>query len=570
MAPSHSVARYREIAEILVSNGLAALAGQTGLLGQVPESLRRRAGGPDAADGSGAPGPVPGPVRLRQALEQLGPTFMKLGQMLATRDDLLPAAYTEELTRLQDHAPPAPYEQIAQVVREELGTDPLEAFEMFEEAPLATASIGQAHRARTLDGTEVVVKVRKPGVEDIVAEDLGILRHLAGIADREWETARDVDVEGLASAFDRSMRRELDYRAEAANAQRFAADLAEDPVVRIPRVFTALSTSRVLTEEFAAGMRITDREALDAAGVDRPALARAATRSIVKMVLVDGFFHADPHPGNMFVREDGCIWLIDFGMVGELSRPVREDIVRLTFSLARHDSDGVAASLLRLAPPQGPHDARRFDQDVQALLDTLEGHALADISLSAFFEKLTTLLRRHRLQLPADVSTLLRMLVLTESSAVLLDPTFHISAVLEEVLPVALAQIWGPQALLTRLGESGMQALRLGEEAPARVRRMLDDYESRGVAVHIGPDDLAPLVERIEATGDRIVAGVTMGAMLVGVGRVAAAGVERSHRGLRDPLMLAAGGATLVLGAYLAAGAGPARSLARMVTRRAR
>src|SRR5699024_4519577 len=145
----------------------------------------------------------------------------------------------------------------------------------------------------------------------------------------------------------------------------------------------------------------TAAAALDAAGVDRPALARAATRTIVQMVLVDGFFHADPHPGNMFVREDGALWLIDFGMAGELSPTEREDIVRLTFALSRHDGDGGAAALLRLAPPQGGHDRRRFRRDVQALLDTIEGRALADISLAAFFEKLTTLLRRHRLQLPA-------------------------------------------------------------------------------------------------------------------------------------------------------------------------
>src|SRR5699024_9671771 len=191
------------------------------------------------------------------------------------------------------------------------------------------------------DGTEVVVKVRKPGVQESVIGDLDILRHLAGIAAREWELARDVDLEGLVSAFDRSLRRELDYRTEAANAHRFARNLADDPVVRIPRVFDELTTSQVLTEQRARGLRITAAAALDAAGVDRPALARAATRTIVQMVLVDGFFHADPHPGNMFVREDGALWLIDFGMAGELSPTEREDIVRLTFALSRDDADGV-------------------------------------------------------------------------------------------------------------------------------------------------------------------------------------------------------------------------------------
>lgn len=572
MALPHSADRYRRIAEILVSNGFSALVGQLGLTEHVPEVLRRRllakaATGPAGA--GEASGPLPGPARLRHALEQLGPTFVKLGQMLATRDDLLPAAYTEELTRLQDATDPVPFEAIAATLREELGVELAEAYAHIEDVPLATASIGQAHLARLHDGTEAVVKVRKPGVQESVIADLDILRHLAGIAAREWDLARDVDVEGLISAFDRSLRRELDYRAEAANARRFAEDLADDPVVHIPRVHEELTTSLVLTEQRARGMRITDAAALDAAGVDRPALARAATRTIVSMVLVNGFFHADPHPGNMFVREDGGLWLIDFGMAGELSASEREEIVRLTFALSRHDADGVAAALLRLAPPQGAHDRRRFARDVRALLDTVEGRALVDISLSAFFEKLTTLLRRHRLQLPPEISQLLRMLVLTESSAIALDPAFHITEVLQEVVPVALAQIWGPQALLRRAAATGMDALRFGTEAPERLEHLLDDYDAHGIRVRLEAGDLDPVIERVESTGDRIIAGITMSALLVSLGRVAAAGAGRA-RGGRDPLTVVAGGATVLLGAYLAAGTGPARSVGRLLRRSAR
>lgn len=568
MALPHSTYRYRQIAQVLMANGLSALAGQIGLAELVPDRMRRRLSDPAGAGGSErSGGSLPGPARLRAALEELGPTFVKLGQMLATRDELLPAAYTEELTRLQDDATPVPYEAISAVVREELGAEVLEAYAEFDQVPLATASIGQAHRARLHDGTEVVVKVRKPGAQESVIADLDILRYLAGIAAREWELARDVDVEGLVQSFDRSVRGELDYRTEAANMDRFRRNLAEDPVVRIPQVHPALSTSQVLTEEFAHGLRITDGDALDRAGVDRPALALAATRTIVKMVLVDGVFHADPHPGNMFVREDGCLWLIDFGMIGELRATEREDVVRLTFALSRGSQDDFAAALLRLAPPRAHLDRQRFRRDVQALLDTLEGHALADISLAVFFGRLTTLLRQHRLQLPPSISTLLRMLVLTESSALTLDPAFRVSDVLEEVVPVALAQMWGPEALLRRAATTGMDALRFGAEAPASVQRLLEDYEAHGVTVRLDASDLEPIVERVEATGDRLVASITLGAMLVGLGRLAASTADGRSRGLRDPLLLAAGGATMLLGGYLAAGAGPVRSFGRMVRR---
>lgn len=562
MHVSPYAARTRRITEVLVSNGLAVLAGQLGLAERAPETLRRRilaAGGTDAAA-------MPGPVRLRHALEELGPVFVKLGQMLSTRDDLLPSAYTTELRHLQDATRPVAFSEIAETIREEFGRDVEDAYAHIDAEPLATASIGQAHRARLHDGTEVVVKVRKPGVEESVLTDLEILRRLAAVAAREWSLARDVDIEGLIGAFDRSMRRELDYRTEAANAERFRDDLAEDPVVRIPRVFGELSTSLVLTEEFAQGLRITDGAALDAAGVDRRALARAATRTIVKMVMVDGFFHADPHPGNMFVRDDGCLWLIDFGMTGELTSTVREDIVRLLLAVSAQDAEAVAASLLRLAPPRGAVDSRRFQHDVRALLDTVGTKALQDIDLQAFFARLTTVLRRNHLQLPPDVSLLLRMLVLTESTAIALDPEFSLGEVLAEVAPVALAQMWGPGALLRRAREAGIQALRLGEEVPARVQRLLDDYESRGVGVHLDSRDLEPLAVRIEAVGDRLVAGMTMSSLIISIGRVAATRAE-AGRGVRDPLLLAAGGATALLGTYLAAGAGPLRAAGRALKR---
>lgn len=567
MALPHSAARYRQIAEVLLSNGFSALVGQLGLTEHVPDGLRHRllaASSPGAGGDSSEP--LPGPARLRSALEDLGPTFVKLGQMLATRDDLLPSAYTEELTRLQDGTGPVPFDAIAATVRDELGSGVDQAYAEFDDTPLASASIGQAHRARLHDGTEVVVKVRKPGVQESVIADLDILRHLAGIAAREWDLARDVDVEGLVAAFDRRLRRELDYRAEAANARRFAEELAADPVVRIPRVIPDRTTSQVLTEEFVRGLRITDADALDQAGIDRPALARAATRTIVTMVLIDGFFHADPHPGNMFVREDGRLWLIDFGMVGDLTLPEREDVLHLTLALSQHDADGVASSLLRIAPPRHGHDRRRFDRDVRSLLETIEGRELQDVSLSAFVEQLTTVLRRHRLQLPPDVSTLLRMLVLTEADAVALDPSFRLTEVLKEVMPLALAQIWGPRALLRRASTTGIEALRFGAEAPKRVQQVLDDYEAHGVRTRLEAEDLEPIIERVESTGDRIIASITMSALLVSFGRVAAAGARRS-RGARDPLTLVAGGATALLGMYLAAGTGPARSVVRAIRR---
>lgn len=552
-------ARYRQIGEVLVRNGLSALAAQIGLREHLPQPLRRHYEEEQ---------PIAGPERLRTALEELGPTFVKLGQMLSTRHDLLPADYVAELRALQDSAAPVAYEAIAESIRRELGADPHELYARFEETQLATGSIGQAHRARLHDGTEVIVKVRKPGVTAEVQADLGVMRQLAALADREWELARDVDIEALVEAFDRTMRGELDYRTEASHAGQFRLDLAENPAVRIPEVFEELTTAEVLTEEFVTGRGITDSAGLDAAGVDRRELAHTATDALIRMVLVDGFFHADPHPGNLFVAEDSSIWLIDFGMVGRLGHKVREDLLWLLLAMSRRDQEGIVSALLRLAPPRRGLDRRRLSRDTADLVETISDRPLAEVSIARVVEQIYTLMRHHRLQLPAEVSTLLRMLVLTESTAVILDPDFHVGAVLREVVPVALVELLSPEALTRRVGSAGVQALRLGHELPGRAVRLLDDYEAHGVDIGIHADDLKRAVDRLESTADRLIMGMTLSGLLVSIGTfVAAAPAPGRGSRLRDPLLLGAGGVAGLLGTYLAASAGPARKAGRFVRR---
>lgn len=555
-------ARYRRIAEVLVRNGMSALADQIGLREHMTGLVYRHLSG-DAS------GPVPGPTRLRRALEELGPTFVKLGQMLSTRRDMLPLEYTAELEKLQTSTSPVTYPQIAETIRRELGADPHELFDEFEETPLASASIGQAHRARLKDGTAVIVKVRKPGAAEMIRSDLDLMKSLAALASREWSLARDADIESVVASFDKMMRRELDYRTEAANARRLRRNLAEDRTVHIPRVYDELTTSGVLTEQFVTGMRITDAAALDAARINRRKVAHDATDSLLRMVLVDGFFHADPHPGNMFVESDGTIWLIDFGMVGTLTPEVREHLLWLAVDLGRQDEDAVASALLQLAPPRRGVDRRRLTRDVSELVDLITEKPLGEISVAAVVERITALLRRHRLQLPADVSSLLRMLVLTESSAIALDPDFRVATVLEEVLPIAIGELLSPDALARRMGNASRTALRLGSELPQRALRLLDDYETRGVDVHIDAADLDKVITRMENTADRLIVGMTMSALLVGISTVLASQPSAAGR-MRDPLLIGAGGTTALMGMLLAAGAGPVRTAGRFVRRNLR
>lgn len=308
------------------------------------------------------------PEHVRLALEQLGATFVKLGQVLSTRADLMPPEYQAELAKLQDAAPPIPADAVQEVVAQELGADADAAFAAFDLEPLAAASIGQAHAATLPDGTEVVVKVRRPGVVDQVQQDLEILQNLVASASRRWEATAGYDLVGLADEFARTLRAELDYLQEGRNAERFAANFADDPDVQIPRVFWETTTSRVLTLERIRGIKISDLDALDAAAIDRRALAERATRVTAQMVFEDGFFHADPHPGNFFIQPGGRIGIIDFGMVGTVDDRLRERLGTLLMALAREDADRVAGALLALGISAGTVNRVALRDDVAELL----------------------------------------------------------------------------------------------------------------------------------------------------------------------------------------------------------
>ncbi len=292
--PSHA-GRYLEIGSALRRHGLGFLVGLLGVDRMVP---RGRGAATDAARRASAASPE----HLRTALEELGPTFIKLGQLLSTRSDLLPPAFVAELAKLQDAAPPVPVDLIRDVIRSELGAEPEEVFASFEDRPLASASIGQAHTATLTDGTPVVVKVRRPGAVAQVQADLEILQNLATRAARAWEFARDFDAVGLVDEFAETIRAELDYLEEGRNAERFARDFEDDASVVIPRVYWEHTTSRVLTLERMGGMNVGDAAALDEAGVDRDLVARRGADIVLKMIFEDRFFHADLHPGNLFIQ----------------------------------------------------------------------------------------------------------------------------------------------------------------------------------------------------------------------------------------------------------------------------
>lgn len=502
--------------------------------------------------------PYTQPEHLRLALEELGTTFIKLGQVLSTRADLLPPEYQAELATLQDAAPPVPAENVREVLREELASGVEAAFAAFEFEPLAAASIGQAHAARLLDGTEVVVKLRRPGIVDQVQQDLEILENLAARASRRWDAAAGYDLVGLADEFARTLRAELDYLQEGRNAERFAANFAGDPDVQIPRVFWETTTSRVLTLQRIRGMKISDLEALDTAGIDRRALAERATRVTAQMVFQHGFFHADPHPGNFFIQPGGRIAIIDFGMFGTIDDALRERLGALLIALARADADRVAGALLALGVSSGPVSRRGLSDDVAGLLARYSGRGVGDIALGPAISDVLGIVRRHRLRLPRDLALLLKTVVMDEGMAARLDPEFQLATVLGPYAERLIAAQLSPAALVRRLARAGVDVAHLTGELPEHLRHLVDQLQTGGVEVHLRADELEPLVARAERLGNRLVAGVLAAAFINGLAELMAVDPKR-WRARQRPLFVVGFVTAGALAAYAAGGANRAR-----------
>ena len=374
LVPDLHLHRYRQIAEALTRRGLGWLHSATGLERFLPFRHQPQ----DAA----ALVKTTPPEHLRLALEELGPTFIKLVQFLSTRADLLPPEYQTELAKLQDDAPPFAAAIALDTIAAELGAAVSELFAQFDSQPLAAASIGQAHAATLHDGTEVVLKVRRPGVVEQVEEDWEILLNLAATMSRHWEFAAAYDVVGLAQEFAQTLRTELNYLQEARNAERFAANFADDPKVHIPRVYWDLTTSRVLTLERIRGTKISELSALDEGGIKRQELAARGTEVILHMIFADGFFHADLHPGNFFIEPDGRFGLIDFGMVGTLDDRDQEHLAQLVLALLNADYEQLVDALLAMDVTQERVERRPLRRDLQYLIEPYVGQPLSEIDLT--------------------------------------------------------------------------------------------------------------------------------------------------------------------------------------------
>ncbi|MDQ6883493.1 MAG: AarF/UbiB family protein [Candidatus Dormibacteraeota bacterium] len=485
------------------------------------------------------------PEHVRRALEELGPTFIKLGQILSTRADLLPVSYQMELAKLQDSAPALPVAVVKQIVSAELG-EPLEvAFRAFDEVPLAAASIGQVHGATLPDGTPVVVKVQRPDVPQQIEQDLQILETLATTARRRWALMDQYDVLGVLHEFGQTLRAETNYIREGHNADRFRANFVEDPMVHIPLVHWDKTTRRVLTLERIGGIKIDDLAGLEAAGVDQRAVALHGAQMVLKMIFKDGFFHADPHPGNFFIDPAGRIGVVDFGMVGTVEPRMQEQLVWALLAYTSDEPERQVDALFDLGVARRRVDRTVLRRDVEHLRSRYYGRAVGEIAIRPVINDVLGVVRRHGLQLPPGYALLLKTVVMHESLVTRLDPSFDFTAVLEPYARRMVTRQFSPLMWARSLGQAGVDVARLGVEGPQQVRRLLAAVQRGDLELGVRPSGFEPLVRRLERIANRMVLGIIAAAFVIALAVLISAFHLRS-----DP----AAGIVLILG-FLAASA---------------
>ena len=502
--------RLHEISAVFVRHGLGDLVRRLGVA-----SVLERAGAV-LQWGAGTRGTQLEPQqRLRQAFEELGPTFIKLGQMLSAREDLLPPEWTTELAQLHSNVAPLPYEAIAATIERALGAAPSDVFLDIEREPSGSASIAQVHRARLPDGRPVVLKVRRPDIEAKLEADLRLLSHVAQLVESELAEARRYQPVRVVDEFRRSLTRELDLAAEARNIERFARHFKDDPYVLIPRVYPQWTSSVMNVQECIDGTAGKDPAALERAGLDPKLLMQRGADAVLKMILEHGFFHADPHPGNVIYLAGTRIAMIDFGMVGRLSPTRRWQIVDLLAGISRHDEQPMLEVLLDWAGDDAV-DEERLAADLGELVTDYADLALKDMRVGALIARITQLLRDHGIVLPADLTLMFKALITLEGLGRKYDPEFRLTDRLRPFLDRALAARYAPAELRRRGSANLGQWLGLLGSVPRDVARLLKDARRGRMRVDLDLKRLDSFGRKLDGAIDRITVGIMTASLVIG------------------------------------------------------
>jgi ubiquinone biosynthesis protein len=536
--------RYRDIAILLMKYGRADMV--------------RRAGLEEAIEGQ-AEDPQITPAKMEQLaedVEKMGPTFIKLAQLLSTRADLLPQAYLDALARLQDRVEPFSFAEVERIVQSELGVRISKAFSEFSSEPLAAASLGQVHRAALRDGRQVVVKVQRPDIRERMSDDLDALEDIAAFMDARTEAGRKYEFGVILSELRKSLMAELDYRQESRNLSTFASNLRDFDRIVVPRPVDDFTTSRVLTMDFIAGRKITDLSPLTRLDLDGYGLAEHLFHAYLQQILVDGFFHADPHPGNVLLTDDSRVALIDLGMVARVSHRFQENLIQLLLAISEGRGDEAADFAARMGEPKENFAAQEFRQQVSDLVMQNRDAQLEHLNSGRVVLRITQIAGETDFRLPREFTMIAKTLLNLDQVVHTLDPKFDPGFAIRSYSDTLMQQRVQRAFTTGSLYSTALELKEFLEKFPSRVNELLDTVARDGVTIKVDAFDETHLIEGLQKIANRITVGLVLAALIIGAALMMR--VETDFRLFGYPglavicfLLAAGGGAILVINILL-------------------
>ena len=454
--------------------------------------------------------------RMRLVLEELGPTFIKFGQVMSTRADLIPIELIHELEKLQDSVPPFSGEKAVNLVEQELGKPISEVFENISHSPLAAASIAQVHKAILIEGEEVVVKVQRPGIDRTIETDLEIMFHLAMIMEKHVQEMRSLNIVKVVEEFERAIHKELNFVIEASNLERFGNNFQKDSNIYVPKCYRNFSTKKILTMEYIEGIKISDIENIKANDLDCKIIARRGADLVLKQIFEFGFFHADPHPGNILVLPKNVICFLDYGMMGTLTRTTRELITSMAAGAINRDIDKIIRNLLRLCETDGEVKIQKLELQITELIDRYFNQSLEQMDMAALVNDLMRFFPENNLKMPSDLYLLGRSMLLLQGNGEILDPDFNVAIHIEPYLKKMIRERLHIRKIAKDLFISSEELVQLMKELPFEIREIIEKVKNGKIKIDIEHKGLTPMLKTHDKISNRIAFAIVLASIIVG------------------------------------------------------